>query len=164
MLPASDLSEILTNLSALNLQPNTTAQILAAVLAPLLRSADPEGLDLPRKRARRPRLPPRRALRRKRKKSKPRVAVQSAPGPPTARASAPPARSPPIRANLRTPSPRSPASTAVLSSTPARIWLPRPASRRAGRRASNVKRQRTRTLASGRKGFSATSLHAAPSG
>ena len=41
MLPASDLAEILTNLtnlSALNLQPNTAAQILAAVLAPLLRS------------------------------------------------------------------------------------------------------------------------------
>jgi len=34
MLPASDLTEILTNLSALNLQPNTAAQILAAVLAP----------------------------------------------------------------------------------------------------------------------------------
>src|SRR5262249_7047128 len=39
MFPASDLSEILTNLSALNLQPNTTAAILAAVLAPLLRSS-----------------------------------------------------------------------------------------------------------------------------
>ena len=33
MLPAADLSEILTNLSALNLQPNTAAQILAARLA-----------------------------------------------------------------------------------------------------------------------------------
>jgi len=38
MLPASDLTEILANLAALNLQPNTAAQILAAVLAPLLRS------------------------------------------------------------------------------------------------------------------------------
>lgn len=37
MLPASDLSEIITNLAALNLQPNTTAQIPAAVPAPLLR-------------------------------------------------------------------------------------------------------------------------------
>jgi len=42
MLPASDLTEILTNLAALNLQPNTTAQILAAVLAPLLRSSNPD--------------------------------------------------------------------------------------------------------------------------
>jgi len=67
MLPASDLSEILTNLSALNLQPNTTAAILAAVLAPLLRSADPEeptaAPDLSRKRAKRRR--PRRAARSK---------------------------------------------------------------------------------------------------
>ena len=38
MLPASDLTEILTNLAALNLQPNNAAQILAAVLAPLPRS------------------------------------------------------------------------------------------------------------------------------
>jgi len=41
MLPAADLTEILTNLAALNLQPNTAAQILAAVLAPLLRAGDP---------------------------------------------------------------------------------------------------------------------------
>lgn len=41
MLPASDLSEIIANLSALNLQPNTAAQILAAVLAPLLRNSGP---------------------------------------------------------------------------------------------------------------------------
>jgi DNA-binding NarL/FixJ family response regulator len=40
MLAASDLSEILANLSALNLQPNTAAQILAAVLAPLLRRSE----------------------------------------------------------------------------------------------------------------------------
>jgi hypothetical protein len=38
MLPASDLADILTNLSALNLQPTTAAQILAAVLAPLVRA------------------------------------------------------------------------------------------------------------------------------
>jgi hypothetical protein len=41
MLPASELTETLANLSALDLQPNITAQILAAVLAPLPRSADP---------------------------------------------------------------------------------------------------------------------------
>jgi len=34
MLPASDLSEILANLSALNLQPNTAAQILARSRSP----------------------------------------------------------------------------------------------------------------------------------
>jgi len=63
MLPAADLSEILTNLSALNLQPTTAAQILAAVLAPLLRSADPD--PLPRQRAERPRRRPRRTARSK---------------------------------------------------------------------------------------------------
>src|SRR5262245_59543009 len=36
MLAAADLTEIIANLSALNLQPTTAAQILAAVLAPLL--------------------------------------------------------------------------------------------------------------------------------
>ena len=62
MLPASDLTEILTNLSALNLQPNT-----AAVLAPLLRNSGPEEEEEPepkpkprRKRAGRPRGRPRR--------------------------------------------------------------------------------------------------------
>jgi hypothetical protein len=47
MLPASDLADILANLGALNLQPNTAAQILAAVLAPLLRSADPRPAGSP---------------------------------------------------------------------------------------------------------------------
>jgi len=65
MLPASDIADILENLSALNLQPNTAAQILAAVLAPLLRSADPDPPALPRKRVGRPpRSKPRRAARR----------------------------------------------------------------------------------------------------
>src|SRR5262249_37072552 len=45
MLPASDLTEILTNLSALNLQPNTAAQILAAVLVPLLRTSSGPDVD-----------------------------------------------------------------------------------------------------------------------
>jgi lambda repressor-like predicted transcriptional regulator len=67
MLPAADLSEILTNLSALNLQPNTAAQILAAVLAPLLR-ADPAPLVLPRKRIASTRVRPRRAAQRKKPK------------------------------------------------------------------------------------------------
>jgi hypothetical protein len=38
MLPASDLTEILTNLAALQLAPDTAAAVLGAVLAPLLRS------------------------------------------------------------------------------------------------------------------------------
>jgi hypothetical protein len=42
MLPASSLAEIISNLAALQLEPNTAAQILAAVFAPLLRSSDPE--------------------------------------------------------------------------------------------------------------------------
>jgi hypothetical protein len=47
MLPASDLSAILSNLAALNLQPNTAAAVLGAVLAPLLRTAEtpPAGLE-----------------------------------------------------------------------------------------------------------------------
>jgi len=41
MLPAADLTAILANLSTLHLEPNTAAQVLAAVLAPLLQSAEP---------------------------------------------------------------------------------------------------------------------------
>jgi|SRR5215472_5808910 len=65
MLPADTIAEIATNLAALQLEPNTAAQILAAVFAPLLRSSDrdpPE--DLPRQRAERRRRP-RRAVRSK---------------------------------------------------------------------------------------------------
>jgi len=65
LLPASDLTQILTNLSALNLQPNTAAQILAAVLAPLLRNSGPDMDDpapaIQKKRAGWPRGRPRRA-------------------------------------------------------------------------------------------------------
>ena len=42
MLPADVIAEIVANLAALNLQPNTAAQILAAVLAPLLRNSGPD--------------------------------------------------------------------------------------------------------------------------
>jgi|AmaraimetFIIA100_FD_contig_121_295137_length_929_multi_4_in_0_out_0_1 hypothetical protein len=56
MLPASDLTAILTNLSALQLEPNAAAQILAAVLAPLLRSSESgsEDLETHKRRAGRP--------------------------------------------------------------------------------------------------------------
>jgi hypothetical protein len=75
MLPASDLSDILANLAALNLQPNTTAAILAAVLAPLLRSSEPErdaSASVPwaarsRRPGRRARSKPRSSARQKRK-------------------------------------------------------------------------------------------------
>jgi hypothetical protein len=80
MLPAADLSEILANLSALNLQPNTAVQILAAVLAPLLRSSGPD-VPVPAIQ-RRPRSKLRRATRQKRKKGGPRVAAAAA-GEPT---------------------------------------------------------------------------------
>jgi len=40
--------EILANLTALQLEPTTAAQILAAVLAPLLRSSDSGPAGLPR--------------------------------------------------------------------------------------------------------------------
>jgi Mn-dependent DtxR family transcriptional regulator len=72
MLPASDLSEILINLAALNLQPNTAAQILAAVLAPLLRRSSERDAPAiaPEQRLRSPgrrRSKPRRSLLQKRK-------------------------------------------------------------------------------------------------
>jgi hypothetical protein len=72
MLPASDLTEILANLNALNLQPTTAAQILAAVLAPLLRSAEAEAPVLPRQHAERPRRRPRRTARSKPRRPSPR--------------------------------------------------------------------------------------------
>lgn len=73
MLPASDITEILTNLSALNLQPATAAAVIGAVLAPLLRNSAP---DLPapeeppkarKRRAGWPRGRPRRISRRRKK-------------------------------------------------------------------------------------------------
>jgi hypothetical protein len=89
MLPASDLTAILANLSALHLQPNTAAQILAAVLAPLLRSSESEsesGVRHPR--SGRPRSKLRKAARRKRKKTRPRVAAASTDDDPRGRAHA----------------------------------------------------------------------------
>jgi hypothetical protein len=69
LLPASDLAEILTNLSALKLQPNTAAQILAAVLAPLTRAdRSSEATDPSPKRAARSRRRPRAAPRRRKYK------------------------------------------------------------------------------------------------
>jgi hypothetical protein len=62
MLPANTIVEITTNLAALHLEPNTAAQILAAVFAPLLRTGPNSDLKLPQKRAR---LRARKALRRK---------------------------------------------------------------------------------------------------
>jgi hypothetical protein len=70
MLPASDLAEILTNLSALNLQPNITAAVLGAVLTPLIRSANPQQLVRPRRYAARPQANPRNAVPRKKPKQR----------------------------------------------------------------------------------------------
>jgi hypothetical protein len=68
MLPASDLTEILANLAALNLQPSTAAAVLGA-LAPLLRTAEtPPAVLESRPSRRRPRSSKRsRGTRRKRK-------------------------------------------------------------------------------------------------
>jgi hypothetical protein len=74
MLPA--LAEIVSNVVGLQLAPDTTAAVLGAVLAPLLRSGpdvDPASEDptkIRRKRAGRPRLKLRGAVHRRRKKSK----------------------------------------------------------------------------------------------
>ena len=74
MLPASDLTEIVTNLVGLQLAPDTTAAVLGAVLAPLLRSSEmpaQAGFEPSSKPSRRPRSTkrrrPRKAARRKRK-------------------------------------------------------------------------------------------------
>src|SRR5262249_54435060 len=67
MLPASDLSEILANLAALNLEPSTAAAVLGA-LAPLLRTAETPPAVLEPQPSRRPRSSKRpRRGRRKRK-------------------------------------------------------------------------------------------------
>src|SRR5215471_14958102 len=67
MLPASELTEILANLAALNLQPNTAAAVLGA-LAPLLRTAETPPAILEPQLSRRPRSSKRpRGVRRKRK-------------------------------------------------------------------------------------------------
>jgi len=72
MLPASDIADIISSLASLKLESTTAAAVLAAVLAPLMRSANPEEPVLLRPRAERPQVRPRRAraLRRKRKKAR----------------------------------------------------------------------------------------------
>src|SRR5262249_50502703 len=68
MLPASNLAEILTNLAALNLQPNPAAAVLGAILAPLLRTAEtPPTVLEPQPSRRRPSSKRARGGRRKRK-------------------------------------------------------------------------------------------------
>jgi hypothetical protein len=76
MLPASDLAEIISNLATLQLAPDTTAAVLGAVLAPLLRSSQPE-LPPPVIRE----TPARRSKprRQKRKKSRPLLAASGEP-------------------------------------------------------------------------------------
>jgi len=65
MLPAADLAEIISSLASLKLEPATTAAVLGAVLAPLIRSAPPQRLVRPRQRAERPRVRPGRAAQQK---------------------------------------------------------------------------------------------------
>jgi hypothetical protein len=55
MLPADTIAEITTNLAALQLAPDTAAQILAAVLTPLMRTAEPPQATPPSQPSRRPR-------------------------------------------------------------------------------------------------------------
>jgi len=87
MLPAFTFAEITANLAALHLEPSTAAQILAAMFAPLLRSADPDpptaAPDLPRQRPERLRWRRSRRAQPKHKKPKRRrvVARGSADGP-----------------------------------------------------------------------------------
>jgi hypothetical protein len=81
MLPA--FAEIVSNVIGLQLAPDTTAAVLGAVLAPLLRSGpdvDPASEDptkIQRKRARRPRVKSKSAPRRRLKKSKRRASRPS---------------------------------------------------------------------------------------
>jgi len=46
MLPAAELTEIVANLAALQLEPNIAAQVIAAVIPPLLRSSGPPAAPL----------------------------------------------------------------------------------------------------------------------
>ena len=67
MLPADTIAEITTAIAGLHLESNIAAQILAAVFAPLLRSADPDPpQDLPHQHAERPRRRSRRTAPRSR--------------------------------------------------------------------------------------------------
>src|SRR5262249_2145201 len=64
MLPADIIAEITTNLAGLHLESNTTAQILAAVFAPLLRSSGSRDPDpVPKRRHKRAGRPRRKAKR-----------------------------------------------------------------------------------------------------
>src|SRR5262249_35857866 len=66
MLPADTIAAITTNLAALQLEPTTAAQILVAVLGPLLRPEQPSAAPaLPPQRIERPRRRLRRAARSK---------------------------------------------------------------------------------------------------
>ena len=76
MLPANTLAAI-SNVVALNLEPQTTMAILSAILAPVLPDA-----GKPQPRAGRPRSKPRKAPQRKRKKARERMAAAPA-GEPT---------------------------------------------------------------------------------
>jgi len=76
MLPANTLAAI-SNVVALNLEPQTTMAILSAILAPVLPDA-----GKPQPRAGRPRSKPRKAPQRKRKKARQRMAAAHA-GEPT---------------------------------------------------------------------------------
>src|SRR5262245_19430466 len=76
MLPAADLAEIIRSLASLQLTPDTTAAVLGAVLAPLMRSSGPDVLvPAIREKPGRPHSKPRR----KPKKSRPRVAAAGQP-------------------------------------------------------------------------------------
>jgi hypothetical protein len=83
MLPA--LAEIVSNVVGLQLAPDTTAAVLGAVLAPLLRSdpdVDPASEDptkIRRKRAGRPRLKLRGAVHRRRKRDRALAAIRDNP-------------------------------------------------------------------------------------
>jgi hypothetical protein len=75
MLPAADIAEIISSLASLKLEPTTTAAVISAVLAPLLRSSEPDvPAPLPVLRDKRARSKPHRALPRKRKKAAGRAA------------------------------------------------------------------------------------------
>jgi len=75
MLPASALAEIISNITALRLEPSTVTAVLGAVLTPLLRSPGSEiPIPVPAIREKRPRT-----ARQKRRKARPPVAAAAEP-------------------------------------------------------------------------------------
>ena len=159
MFPADTFAEITANLAALQLSPNTAAQILAAVFAPLLRSSDPPAppeLAQARRRAGQPRRRPRRAARSKPRA--PRASANTSVTPPAKRASGRSPRSEPTRTPPRPNLPSSRNAAAAPSPTRSANLQRKNASKRARQRVKH-QRQQSPSAANVRLASSRTRSH-----